>query len=56
MDNAFARKLLIERALTPDEIALYREQTTLFRQKFGREMGPESVAAYQQLKSIYLTG
>jgi acyl-CoA reductase-like NAD-dependent aldehyde dehydrogenase len=22
----------------------------------GREMGPESVAAYQQLKSIYLTG
>jgi len=22
----------------------------------GREMGPESVAAYQQLKSIYLMG
>jgi acyl-CoA reductase-like NAD-dependent aldehyde dehydrogenase len=22
----------------------------------GREMGPESVAAYQQLKSIYLVG
>jgi hypothetical protein len=41
MDNAFARKLLVERALDPDEIEVYREQTTLFRQKFGREMGPD---------------
>jgi geranial dehydrogenase len=24
--------------------------------RLGREMGPESVAAYQQLKSIYLMG
>jgi hypothetical protein len=41
MDNAFARKLLIDRALVPDEIAVYREQTAAFRQKFGREMGPD---------------
>jgi hypothetical protein len=41
MDNAFARKLLIDRALVPDEIEVYREQTTAFRQKFGREMGPD---------------
>lgn len=41
MDNAFARKLLVERALIPDEIAVYREQTMAFRQKFGREMGPD---------------
>jgi hypothetical protein len=41
MDNAFARKLLIGRALDPDEIAVYHEQTTAFRQKFGREMGPD---------------
>ena len=41
MDNAFARKLLIDRALVPDETAVYREQTTAFRQKFGREMGPD---------------
>lgn len=41
MDNAFARKLMIDRALVPDEIAVYREQTTAFRLKFGREMGPD---------------
>jgi hypothetical protein len=41
MDNAFARKLLAERALVPDEIAVYREQTSAFRRKFGREMGPD---------------
>ena len=41
MDNAFARKLLIDRALVPDEIAVYREQTIAFRQKFGREMGQD---------------
>jgi hypothetical protein len=41
MDNAFARKLLTDRALVPDEIAVYREQTAAFRQKFGREMGPD---------------
>jgi hypothetical protein len=41
MDNAFARKLLTDRALVPDEIAVYREQTEAFRRKFGREMGPD---------------
>jgi hypothetical protein len=41
MDKAFACKLLIDSALDPEENTVYREQTTAFRQKFGREMGPD---------------
>jgi hypothetical protein len=41
MNNAFARKLLVDRALIPDEISIYREQTVAFRRKFGRDMGPD---------------
>jgi hypothetical protein len=41
MDKAFARKLLTDKALVPDEIPLYREQMARFREKFGREMGPD---------------
>jgi len=37
MNNAFARKLLS----TPEKFDVYREQTTSFRAKFGREMGPD---------------
>jgi hypothetical protein len=41
MDNENARKLLNLRWSRPEDLEVYRAQLEAFRQKFGREMGPD---------------
>ena len=41
MNKLFARKVLRTGSLVPDELEVYRRQTTAFRRKFGRNMRPD---------------
>ncbi len=41
MDNAATRRILRSRSMEPEQVELYRCQTEAFREKFGRDMGPD---------------